>query len=346
MLDPRFMSLLRCPCGGALHEQNDALDCASCGARHPIVRGITRFTGSGDDGQAQVADAFGYKWTRGSEFGMSGETKAATDAWILELRGWRDEAELASHLAPFKTILDAGAGQGRDVMQIARLRPDALIIGIDVSRAIDVAAEHAKSLPNVFLIQGDISHPPLKPASFDHISSNGVLHHTPSTRGAVEALYPLLKEGGEFTFMIYAKKAPIREFTDDYVRGKLRTMTPSEAWSEMESITLLGKALSELNVDIEIPEVKLLGMKAGRHDIQRLLYYTVLKCYWRDTWSFEDNVHVNYDWYYPEYAWRHTPEEVRSWIVDLGAEEIFFKQVPAQLSFRLRKPRMPLAENL
>lgn len=146
--------------------------------------------------------------------------------------------------------------------------------------------------------------------------------------------------------MIYAKKAPIREFTDDYVRGKLRTMTPSEAWSEMESITLLGKALSELNVDIEIPEVKLLGMKAGRHDIQRLLYYTVLKCYWRDTWSFEDNVHVNYDWDHPEYAWRHTPEEVRSWIVDLGAEEIFFKQVPAQLSFRLRKPRMPLAENL
>jgi 1-aminocyclopropane-1-carboxylate deaminase/D-cysteine desulfhydrase-like pyridoxal-dependent ACC family enzyme len=114
-------------------------------------------------------------------------------------------------------------------------------------------------------------------------------------------------------------------------------MSPPDAWKEMEGITLVGKALADLKVEIQVPEVKVLGIEAGRHNLQRLVYYTMLKCYWREVgFSFEDNVHVNYDWYYPEYAWRHTVEEVRQWIADLGARETFFKKIPAQLSFRIQ----------
>jgi len=339
MLDARLMELLCCPCGGDIVAAADEkLTCSSCRSAYPVVRGIPRFAGTADAGQAQVANAFGYKWTRGSDFAMAGETQTIMSEWLLDLRGWRSESEFAAFLKPFKTILDAGAGNGRDVVQLARLRPDALIVGIDVSDAIDVAAKHTEGLPNVFLIQGDVSHPPLRPAVFDYVTSNGVLHHTPSTCEAIKALYPLLVPGGEIAFAIYRKKAPIREFSDDYVRGKIRSMEPAEAWKEMESITLLGKALTELDVEIEIPEVKILGMEGGRHNLQRFFYYTVLKCYWRDAFSFEDNVHVNYDWYYPEYAWRHTPAEVRRWLVELGACETFFKEIPAQLSFRAQRP--------
>jgi len=114
-------------------------------------------------------------------------------------------------------------------------------------------------------------------------------------------------------------------------------MTPEEAWKEMEGITILGRELSRINAEIEVPEIKVLGIDGGKHNLQRMMYYTMVKCYWRETFSFEDNVHVNYDWYYPKFAWRHTPEEVRQWFSELGLEETFFKEIPAMLSFRARK---------
>jgi len=204
----------------------------------------------------------------------------------------------------------------------------------DISEAIDVAAGHVRGLPNVLLIQGDISRPPLPPEFFDHIVSLGVLHHTPSTRAALEALYRPLRLGAEIAFTIYRKKAPIREFADDCVRTAIKQMSPAEAWKDMKGITELGRALSQLNAEIDIPQIKVLGMDGGRHNVQRLIFYTMLKCYWRDAFTFEENVHVNYDWYYPQYAWRHTPVELRGWFAEIGAEESFFHQIPAQLSFR------------
>ena len=338
MIDARLLALLCCPCGGALRQIGGILSCGECGGHYPVIGGIPRFSPRAEAGQAQVAEAFGYKWRRAAGFGMSGETEAVMQDWLLDLRGWQNETEYADFLSPFRTILDAGSGNGRDLAQIARLLPDALTVGIEISAAIDVAAENVKHLPNVVLVQGDICRPPLKPGSFDYVTSNGVLHHTPNTKEAMRSVLSLLAPGGQLAFTLYRKKAPIREFTDDYVRREIRNMTPAEAWREMESVTLLGKALSDFRAEIEIPDVKVLGMQGGRHNLQRFLYYTVLKCYWRNSWSFEDNVHVNYDWYYPEYAWRHTAAEVRRWGEELNAEEIFSKQIPAQLSFRMRRP--------
>ncbi len=282
MIDARLLALLCCPCGGALRQIGEMLSCGECGGHYPVIGGIPRFSPRAEAGQAQVAEAFGYKWRRAAGFGMSGETEAVMQDWLLDLRGWQNETEYADFLSPFRTILDAGSGNGRDLAQIARLRPDALTVGIEISAAIDVAAENVKHLPNVLLVQGDICRPPLKPGSFDYVTSNGVLHHTPNTKEAMRSVLSLLAPGGQLAFTLYRKKAPIREFTDDYVRREIRNMTPAEAWREMESVTLLGKALSDFRAEIEIPDVKVLGMQGGRHNLQRFLYYTVLKCYWRE----------------------------------------------------------------
>ncbi len=42
----------------------------------------------------------------------------------------------------------------------------------------------------------------------------------------MKALVPLLAPGGELMFYVYRRKAPIREFTDDYVRERSRTCRP------------------------------------------------------------------------------------------------------------------------
>ena len=85
------------------------------------------------------------------------------------------------------------------------------------------------------------------PASFDVVFSEGVLHHTPSTERALKALVPLLRPGGELMIYVYRRKAPIREFTDDYVRERLADLDPAEAWEALRPLTQLGQALAELD---------------------------------------------------------------------------------------------------
>jgi hypothetical protein len=89
----------------------------------------------------------------------------------------------------------------------------------------------------------------------------------------------------------------------------------------MRSLTSLARALAELRVTVEVPEdVPILGIKAGRHDVQRLIYWHFAKLYWNDDMGFDGSQHVNFDWYHPPYAHRHTLEEIRDWCSRLGLE--------------------------
>lgn len=332
--DQTFLRLLREPGGGLIERRSDKLVGISSGAEYEIRNGIPRFVPSLEAGQEQVQGTFAYKWNRTPDWGITGETAQIMTEWMMPVLGWKDEAEYAEFLRPRRVILDAGCGNGRETIRLARLNPDALVIGLDISNAVDQAQKNAEGIPNIRFIQGDLCAPPLSEGQIDYIHSFGVLHHTPDTRKAFLALAPLLSEAGEFAFYVYRKKAPIREFSDDYVRGALQAMSPAEAWEEMERLTLLGKALSDLKVEIDVPAIPTLGIEAGRHDVQRLFYYTMLKCYWRDGWSLEENTHVNFDWFYPQYAWRHTPDEARGWLAEAGLVEKAFVEIPAGLTFR------------
>ena len=144
-----------------------------------------------------------------------------------------------------------------------------------------------------------------------------MLHHTPSTDRAFKSLIPLLERGGEILFYVYRKKAPVREFTDDYIRSIVSQLEPEEAWAQLRPLTKLAQSLAELHAQVEIAEdVPLLGIKAGRYDIQRLIYWHFAKLFWNEAWADEENNHVNYDWYHPRYAHRQTEEEVRRWCAE------------------------------
>jgi hypothetical protein len=38
--------------------------------------------------------------------------------------------------------------------------------------------------------------------------------------------------------------------------------------------------------------------------------------FWNESLSFEENNHVNFDWYHPRYAHRQTEEDVRRWCAE------------------------------
>ncbi len=118
----------------------------------------------------------------------------------------------------------------------------------------------------------------------------------------------------------------------------LQGKTPEEAWNLMEPLTQLGKVFSDLKIEVEIPEdIEVLGIEAGKHNLQRIIYYTLFKCYWNDLMNFEDNVHVNYDWYYPKFAWRHNVEEVLCWLKQANLKEVHKHVDSAGITIRAKK---------
>ena len=96
--------------------------------------------------------------------------------------------------------------------------------------------------------KSDLLNAPVPDASVDIIFSEGVLHHTDSVRTAIKALTAKLKPGGIFMFYVYAKKSPIREYSDDYIREQLVPMDNDEAWAALRPLTKLGVALVLLGI--------------------------------------------------------------------------------------------------
>ena len=81
----------------------------------------------------------------------------------------------------------------------------------------------------------------------------------------------------------------------------------------------MGQALAELKVEVDVPEdIPWLGIKRGRIDVQRFFYWAVAKMFWNEALGFEENHHVNFDWYHPRYAHRQTEGQVRGWCGEAG----------------------------
>jgi arsenite methyltransferase len=292
--------------------------------RHAVVRdGILRVGLDASDQQADTAKMFGFKWTQEDTFTRPDYLEKTR--WWLESRYGRlaDAPWLKEH-GPDPIVLDAGCGAGLSGREVfGPLAGRVRYLGADITPAVDAAKRRFADIdmPGTAFLQADLLDLPLAPASLDLIFSEGVLHHTDSTEGAIKALAPLLKPGGRFLFYVYRRKALIREFSDDAIRDQLQAMTPEEAWAAIEPLTKLGIALGELNVEIEVPEaVDVLGIPAGTMNLQRLFYWNIFKAYYDPEMTLGEMQHLNFDWYAPKNASRHTEEEVTAWCDEAGMD--------------------------
>jgi SAM-dependent methyltransferase len=270
--------------------------------------------------QAQTADTFGFKWQQTSTFEGTAALRRSRE-WLVERYGDAATAEWWEQYGDDPILLDAGCGAAFSSLllfgnRLQRVR----FVAADISRAVDVAVRRcAEQGVAAAFLQDDLTALPFRPGSIDVVFSEGVLHHTDSTKNALQRIATLLSPGGRFLFYVYRKKGPIREFTDDYVRGLLQGKSAAEAWKALEPLTKLGVALGELGVEVDVPEdVELLGIPAGRLTVQRLFYWHVAKAFHHPDLSFDELNHINYDWYAPANAHRQTPEEVREWCAEAG----------------------------
>ena len=273
--------------------------------------------------QQQTESAFAFKWARRDTYESDAMRNTSRD-WLLERYCGGGPGVVTGWLAGGrKRILDAGCGAGFSAMLLFgdHLR-DHDYIGVDISDAADVARERFREAgyPGTFM-KRDLLDLPLETESLDVIFSEGVLHHTDSTEGAIKALAPKLREGGRFLFYVYAKKALVRELTDDAVREAIRPLSDEDAWKALEPLTKLGIALGELGVEITVPEdIPFLGIKAGTVDLQRFFYWNICKAYYRPEFTPDEMNHINFDWFRPLNCHRHTPEEVSQWCSEANLE--------------------------
>jgi len=293
-------------------------------SKYPIIDGIPKFVQSdSNEEQYKIQKCFSYQWTE-SDFGQP--EKFSDDAIRQDVLETMDLTEEDLTLFNDKLVLDVGVGSGAS----SRLwSPRAKEFhGVDIGDGIYRAKNTLKnSTKNPILSHADLHHLPYKDESFDVIVSNGVLHHTPSTKLALKSIYPKLKKGGIIIFYIYKIKPPLREFSDDYIRKCISHLSPDEAFEQMKPLTKLAESLSKQDIKITIPEdMPLLGFKKGEYDLQRFIYQNIFKLFWKDSMGFSESNMENYDWYYPKYSWRHTEQEIKDWCTEFNLTPKLIKE--------------------
>lgn len=292
---------------------------------------------SNHENQSQTNDIFSDKWIKSDDRKGLKEVEDFQKRWYLELYGFNTELDLSQFLKTKKVILDAGCGLGYKAAWFAELSPSSLVIGMDFSDAAFRAANNYKNIPNLYFVKGDISATHLKDNSVDYVSCDQVIHHTEFPEITFKHLAGLLSEGGEFACYVYAKKAVPRELLDDYFRFATKGYSKEQLWEMSEQLTILGKRLSELNIIFESPDIPLLGIKGGKYDVQRFLYWNFLKCFWNESIGYKNSIETNFDWYGPSNAYRYSEAEYKAIIQANNLEVIFFHQEEACYAGRFKK---------
>ena len=295
-------------------------------------------TGSLATQQAQTAATFSDKWRRFRSYGLEPAHQDFLMGWYCKKFGLKDRSDLAAFYRDRGRVLEVGSGSGFNTRFIAEhCRGE--VYALDISDAAFTTFENTRDFPNCTVIQADLMDAPFREDFFDLVIADGVLHHTPNTRAAVRALYRKVKPGGQFFFYLYRKMGPARQFCDSHLRAQFTKLSPEECYAACEGITELGRELSRLNARITLDRpIAALGISAGTHDVQRLIYHTFLKCFWNEAFDFETNNMVNFDWYHPHDAWQHTEQEVGDWLDELGVQQYQFNDAnPNGISVLLTK---------
>jgi SAM-dependent methyltransferase len=99
-----------------------------------------------------------------------------------------------------KIILDAGCGHGAVTSTLGE--KSGFAIGVELSRAVDLAYKNNKSI-NAHFVQADLQFLPFADSTFDFIYCSGVIHHTRDTELSFLLIESAVKLGGKICLWLY-----------------------------------------------------------------------------------------------------------------------------------------------
>jgi SAM-dependent methyltransferase/uncharacterized protein YbaR (Trm112 family) len=262
--------------------------------------------------QANIKWSFSAEWEK--FFDKDQET---TWGWTTQerLEMLIQETQLSPDAFRGALVCDAGCGNGKLTEAITAL--GATVIGIDYSTSV-FHAEQRRCSKNVHFVRGDLLAAPLAPGIFDVIISNGVLHHTRSTRDAFDKVANLVRPEGHFYLWLYRRsrdlKARLVRLRDNFVRPVCARLPRP-----------LRDAAVHVDAGCMWVLTRLFG-KRRRHTYKEILI-------------------TSYDGLTPRYAWmHHTPTEVACWFFEKGFSAPALTHWDNPAGFGMVARKKPLAD--
>jgi SAM-dependent methyltransferase len=292
----RTTSILACPsCGGDVESVSGGFECVACRLVY-ADDGVLRFVNRESD-----ADPLGRRWRTLSRVQLDSGRLADSE------RRFRSETALRPSDVRGKLVLEAGCGVGRFLDVVSR-DGAALAVGVDLSSAVDAAAENLGRRDNVVIVQGDIFKLPFKPGTFDVIYSIGVLHHTSSAERAFKALVSFAAPGATIAISVYAAtvKPGVPWALNIFRRRALRIVT-----RRLPRRFLLWWSRRAVPVFWTIDRIPIL----------RYVRYLFPVLIYRD-YPLEWSVLDTFDTYATPLESRHRPKEVCRWFREMGLADV------------------------
>lgn len=233
---------------------------------------------------------------------------------FLKRYGFKNEQDFSKYLENVETIAEIGAGEGRLVDWFLKFS-DATIYALEISDSTKYLQEKYEDTDRVIIIKADALYHPFAEGSIDLLSCEQSIHHTDQPGKIFDSLAQSLSPEGKVLLSVYTEKSPIREKFDKIIREGIAELSSEEKYEVAKKITDIGKILSELKVDVTVPEdyTEFGNLKGKKMSLQRFMYYAVMKCFWNDDFTYDKCVEFNHDWYSYPICNTVSPSEVKSW---------------------------------
>jgi len=297
-MKPDLLNFICCPqCEGSVNLKNEIYEKGEikegvlfCNNGHiyKIANFIPRFVK--DDA---YSSSFSYEWTRFRETQLDSK-----NGINLSERQFQERIDFPLNELRNKFVLDAGCGMGRYAEIVNKY--GGVVVGMDLSYAVDSALKNIGFEKNVHLIQGDILNSPLKKEIFDFIYSYGVLHHTPNAKMGFKSLSKFLKKEGKFSLFVY----------DSYEKAIVYS---SDFWRKIT--VRLPKRVLYYFCFIAVPLYYIYRLPVVGHFLKAVFVISMWP-WWRMRWL------DTFDWYSPKYQSKHTHAEVFQWFDQSGFKDI------------------------
>ncbi len=215
-----LVDILRCPhCGRDLVGSDGTLICSETHS-FPYRDNVVDFSSVDqiDPLQQRSQKSFGIEWSQYyAALGWSrDEIAAETEMFLTYTRAM-------PNFFSNRIVVDAGCGNGRyiNILNQIAIPPPELIIGIDLSESIFVAAKNCAKYANVIFIKMNLNLlDRILKKPVDYVYSIGVLHHTPDAKGAFDHLANCLKPDGFLSVYLYGKGNPLLYRVNSYLRNQ------------------------------------------------------------------------------------------------------------------------------
>lgn len=104
----------------------------------------------------------------------------------------------------YKTVLEIGCGNGRDIQHVSG--DSRLIFGIDISKSVYYAHKRFEKQGSIFTIRCDVNNLPFSDSFFDFIYSDHVLHHIYNLKSCFNEIKRVARNDNAFICNFYSKE--------------------------------------------------------------------------------------------------------------------------------------------